>query len=166
LACKTGEKLRLTETYGNANLVVQQSKNMNEPQDKSPAASASPQPAVTFQPVKFVHEKGSQFRTYHAAGVWGVVNAESEIHLNFYTEYPRLATGIINEVNPADGTYTGKFQMEGVTDPNYYVVVRDFQCGVVMSMESATRVRAVLDSFINAAQKMLADRKASAEEKK
>ena len=139
---------------------------MNEPENNSPASSASPQPAFKFQPVKFVHEKGSQFRTYHAAGVWGVANAESEIHLNFYTEYPRLATGVINEVNPADGTYTGEFQMEGVTDPNYYVVVRDFQCGIVMSIESAIRVRAVLDGFIKTAQKMLADRKAPAEQKK
>jgi hypothetical protein len=56
--------------------------------------------------------------------------------------------------------------MEGVTDPNYYVVVRDFQCGIVMSIESAIRVRAVLDGFIKTAQKMLADRKAPAEQKK
>jgi len=139
---------------------------MQEPENKSPAIPVSPQPAVKYQPVKFVHEKGSRFRTYHAAGVWGVVNAESEIHLSFFTEYPRLATGVIHQVNPADGTYTGESQMEGATDPNYYVVVRDFQCSIVMSVESAIRVRGVLDAFIKLAEKSLADRKARAEQRK
>ena len=166
LLCKTNKKLPLTAVYGNASLAVEQSTNMQESEHKSPAIPASPQPAVKFQPVRFVHEKGSQFRTYHAAGVWGVVNAESEIHLNFFTEYPRLATGAIHQVNPTDGSYTGDFQTEGITDPNYYVVVRDFQCGIVMSVESAIRVRGVLDGFIKMAQQFLADRKARAEQKK
>src|ERR1017187_7087568 len=130
---------------------MQQSKNMNEAENKSPENPASPQPAMKFQPVRFVHEKGPQFRTYHADGAWGALNAQNEIYVNFFAEYPRLATGVINQVRSEEHTYTGKFQLLGDTDPDHFVVIRDFQCSVVLSIENAVRIRGLLDSFIQIA---------------
>ena len=139
---------------------------MNAPENKVPAIPASPQPAGKFLPVKFVHEKGQQFRTYHADGGWGVVNALGDIHLNFFTEYPRLAAGVINQVNPVDGIYTGKFEMLGDTDPDYFITIREFQCSVVLSISTAERVHSLLGSFIEIAKKSVADQKARGEQKK
>jgi hypothetical protein len=156
----------LTETYGTAILIGQQVKNMTEPQAKSPSVPVSSQPAVKFQPVRFVHTRSPQFRTYHADGTWGVVNAQGDIHLSFFVEHPRLVTGVVHQVNPENGTYTGEFQMEGSPDPVYNVVDRDFQCSVVFSVASAERLRSLLDSYIDTARKHIAGQKALSEQKK
>jgi hypothetical protein len=139
---------------------------MTEPQDKSPSIPTSPEPKKKFQTVKYVHEKGPEFRTYHVDGTWGAVNSESQIHLTFFTEYPRLATGVIHQVNPENGFYTGEFQLQGVPDPDYFVVVRDFQCSIALSIASAERLHSLLGSFIEIAKKELADQKARAEQRK
>lgn len=140
---------------------------MIDPENKSPAIPVSPQPVTKFQPVKFVHEKSPQFRTYHTDGAWGVVNALGDIHLSFFTEHPRLAAGVINKVNPENGIYTGEHEMVGDTDPNYFITVRDFQCSVVLSIQTAERIHTLLGNFIGIAKKSVADfSKAKAEQKK
>jgi len=56
------EKLRLTWVYGTANLIGQQAKNMETPENKLVEIPAAPQPPVKFQPVKFVHERSRNSR--------------------------------------------------------------------------------------------------------
>jgi len=160
------KKLLLTGMYATANLVGQQAKNMETPENKIVPIPASPAPAMKFQPVKFVHEKCPQFRTYHADGTWGTVSGESNIHLNFYTEYPKMVTGVIHQVNPDNGNYVGEGKLQGFPDPDYHVVIRDFQCDIVLSIASAERVQTLLNSFIPIAKKQLADQKARSEQKK
>jgi hypothetical protein len=160
------EKLRLTWVYGTANLIGQQAKNMETPENKLAEIPAAPQPPVKFQPVKFVHERSPQFTTYHADGGWGVVSGDGDIHLNFFSEYPKLATGVIHQVYPESGVYTGEYKMQGFPDPDYHVVMREFQCSVVLSVETAERLRGLIDSFIKIAKKQLDDQKARMEQKK
>jgi len=145
---------------------MQQSKNMNEPENKSPAIPASPQAAAKFLPVKFVHEKGPQFRTYHVDGQWGVIDSQNQIHLNFFTEFPKFATGVVHQVNQVDGNYTGEFNMQGIPDPDYNVIIRDFQCGIVLSVATAERFRGLLDTYIQMVNKNIADQKGRQEQKK
>jgi hypothetical protein len=79
--------------------------------DKNPAAGG-----LTTQgplPVKFVHEKGPQYRVYHADAVWGMLKGLSNIQLEFYLEHPPIPRVAIQPVN-ADGTYTGEQKLEGI----------------------------------------------------
>lgn len=123
---------------------------MSEPEKKSPAIQQS---ATKFQPVKFLHERSPRFTTYHSDGQWGVVNADNEIHLNFFSEYPRLASGVINKVDSTTGRYSGEHEMLGASDPNYFITIREFQCSVVFSIVVAERLHTILGHLIEAAKK-------------
>jgi hypothetical protein len=124
---------------------------MNGGEKPSSPGEVVPQPKV--RPVKFTHEKGTQFRTYHADGMWGVVNAQGNLNMHFYVEFPRLADAAISPVNP-DGSFTGELKLLGAgeSDPTYYLVTRDFQCNVVLSLASAISTRDQLNFFIDSAQ--------------
>lgn len=105
------------------------------------------------RPVKFVHQKAASFRTYHADGTWGVISAMGNFHMQFYVECPKSADAVINPVK-ADGSFTGESQMIGAgeNDPDYYIVTRDFQCNVVLSVLGAVNLREQLDVFIRSRQ--------------
>jgi hypothetical protein len=102
-------------------------------------------------PVKFIHEKGPQYRTCHADAAWGTTNGQSNIQLEFYLERAPIPTVVIQPVNP-DGTYTGEQKLEPIQDTEHFVVIRDFQVGVVLSLQSALQVQAVLGNFIELAK--------------
>jgi hypothetical protein len=109
-----------------------------------------------YLPVKFVHEKNPQFKTYHADGTWGMVNSLGEIQLNFYTEFPTIVTGSIHEVNPQTGLYTGKMEMQGL-DESKNLITRDFQCCVVVSLSVAEQIQKSLGVFIENAKTTVAE---------
>jgi hypothetical protein len=105
-------------------------------------------------PVKFIHEKSRQYRTCHADSVWGTINGLSNIQLEFYLEHPPIPSVVVQPVNP-DGTYTGEQKLEPIQDAEHFVVVRDFQVGVVLSFQSAVQVHTVLGNFIELAKQQL-----------
>jgi hypothetical protein len=105
--------------------------------------------AVPFvaKTVKITHEKGSQYRVYHADGAWGVISHHGNVQIDFCVERPPMPSAIVQTVNP-NGSPTGEQQLEGIGDQNYFHVVRDFQCGIVLSYAAAVQVRSVLDNYI------------------
>ena len=117
---------------------------MNKTDEKLAAGDPTPQGPL---PVKFIHEKCPQYRTYHVDGAWGAITGLSNIQLELYSEHPPLPKAVIHPVKP-DGTYTGEQSIEGIDDPDHFVVVRDFQLGVVLSLQSAKLVHEILGNFI------------------
>lgn len=115
-----------------------------EAKPSNPSAPAAP---IPVKPVKIIHEKGAQYRVYHADGAWGVISHHGNLQIDFCVERPPTPTGVIQQVHP-DGNPTGEQKMEGLGDPNYFHVVRDFQCGIVLSFAAAVQVRSVLDNYI------------------
>ena len=105
-------------------------------------------------PVKFIHEKSQQYRTCHADAVWGTINGLSNIQLEFYLERPPIPSAVVQPVNP-DGTYTSEQKLEPIQDAGHFIVVRDFQVGVVLSLQSAIQVHTVLGNFIELAKQQL-----------
>ncbi len=124
---------------------------VSEKESNLPAGGESFRPPL---PVKFIHEKGPQYRIYHADAVWGTTNGQSNIQLEFYLEHPPIPTVVIQPVNP-DGTFTGEQKLEQIQDGEHFVVIRDFQAGIVLSLQSALQVQAVLGNFINLAREQL-----------
>ena len=111
-------------------------------------------PAV--KPVRFVHVKSGQFRSYHADGAWSVMNAHGDVNVNFFLEFPKLADEVIIPIGP-DGKLTTTSQLIGAgeNDPNHYVVTRDMQCSVVLSPLVAMNLRDQLDFYIKATEASL-----------
>ncbi len=155
----------LTHGYSTASLILQQAKNMSLPENKAPIGPTAPQQAVKFRTVKFIHEKSPQFTTYHADGSWGAINADSEIYINFFAEFPQPSKGVISDVIPETGVYTGRHEFFPPDDPNYQVVIRDFQCSVAMSIKVAERLHALLTGFIKMAKDQAADQQARLQKK-
>jgi hypothetical protein len=119
-----------------------------------PDNEIKPSPAQTVfvpKPVKFVHQKSGQYRIYHADNAWGLTNTWGNLQIDFCVEYPTPATAIVAPVKP-DGNFTGEQKIEGVDNSEHYVMIRDFQCGVIFSLQSAIQARHILDTFINAKQ--------------
>lgn len=104
------------------------------------------------RPVKISHEKGAQYRLYHADMAWGAISHHGNLQLDFCVERPPTATGVINPVH-ADGNPTGEQTFEGLGDQKYFNVVRDFQCGIVLSLAAAEQVHSVLTNYLAEANK-------------
>ena len=120
--------------------------------DKELGAGGPPGPPPQEPlPVKFIHEKGPQYRTYHADAAWAAVNGQANIQLEFYLEHPPFPTVVVQPVN-TDATYTGEMKIEGLEDKEHFVVIRDFQVGVVLSLQSAIQLQTVLGKFIDMAK--------------
>jgi hypothetical protein len=122
-------------------------------QEKKPISSAHATP-LQLKPVKFIHEKGAQYRVYHADGAWGVINNFGNVQIDFCVERPPMPSAVIHPVKQ-DGNYTGEQTMEGIEDKNHFVVVRDFQCGVVLSFAAAVQVHSVLEVFIKSSKQQM-----------
>ena len=121
------------------------------------ATNLNPSPVQTSfvpKPVKFVHEKDPQYRTYHADGAWGTINSFGNLQIEFCVERPPTPNAVIQPVKP-DGNFTGEQTLEGLDDPDNFVVVRDFQCGIVLSIAAAVQVQSVLDSFIKTSKQQM-----------
>jgi hypothetical protein len=136
---------------------------MNE--TKKAPVSANPTSPSAPKPLKFLHEKGPLFRTFHADGVWGLTSPTGNIQLDFYLEREPSPTAVHIPVNP-DGSFKGNQIIEVNVDSEYFVLVRDFQAGVVLSLDAAMQVREVLNNYINFRQGLMAEISASAEHKK
>jgi len=119
-----------------------------------PVSPNAPAPAAPLKPMKFIHEKGSQYRVFHADGTWGSINAHGNVQLDFYIEHPIAPSAVILPVK--DGAFTGEHILQGVDDPVNFVVTRDFQCGIILSFQAAMHLQAVLDSFIESTKKQMA----------
>ncbi|HEY1718717.1 MAG TPA: hypothetical protein VGH42_10565 [Verrucomicrobiae bacterium] len=118
----------------------------DQPKPSNPSASALP---FVPKPIKIIHEKGAQYRVYHADGAWGVISHNGNVQLDFCVERPPTPSGVIQPVHP-DGNPTGEQTFLGLGDQNYFNMVRDFQCSIVLSFAAAVQVRSVLDSYIAA----------------
>lgn len=112
---------------------------------------------VPVKPVKFIHREGSQLPTYHADGAWGALNQHGLIRIGFYAENPPTPTTVIQDVNP-DGSARGEQKQIGADDPEYFVLVRDFQCNVVLPLTGAIQVYQMLGSFIKISQEQMKER--------
>jgi hypothetical protein len=111
----------------------------------TPAATAAP------KPVKFIHEKGAQYRVFHADGAWGVINQFGNLQMDFCVERPPTPSAVLQPVDP-QGNAAGEQVMEGLGNQDYFNVVRDFQCGVVLSFAAAVQVHSVLDVYIKSSK--------------
>jgi hypothetical protein len=140
----------LTAWGGNVSLKMQYLNVMSDSPEQSPSSKAA---ADSYLPVKFIHEKNPQFRTYHADGVWPMVSGCAEVNINFYAESPRIASGSTHEVDPKTGLYTGKFELQWGSDPQYHIVMRDFQCCLVLPIIVAERLLGLLPNIIESAKK-------------
>jgi hypothetical protein len=123
------------------------------PEQERPQQSATP---LSFapKPVKFVHQKCAQYRIFHADGGWGVINGFGNVQIDFCVEHPSMPTAVIHPVKP-DGNYTGEQVMKGLDDQDHYVVIREFQFGVVLSLAAAMQIHSVLDSFIKTSKQQV-----------
>jgi hypothetical protein len=123
----------------------------DEAKQAKPVEAAVPFVAKT---VKITHEKGAQYRVYHADGAWGVISHHGNVQLDFCVERPPTPSGVIQPVHP-DGNPTGEQKFLGLGDENYFNMVREFQCGIILSFAAAVQVRSVLDNYIkNTKQQM------------
>jgi hypothetical protein len=122
-------------------------------QDKKSIPNATDAPA-SAKPVKFIHRQPDHLPTFHAEGAWGLMNPQGFIRVGFYTENPTSPKVIIQPVN-AEGLPTGPATEEGMEDNEYFVMIRDFQCNVVLSLSGAVQVYQMLGNFIRLGQQQM-----------
>jgi hypothetical protein len=115
--------------------------------DKQPAA----------MPVKVTQKQGEHLPTYHADGGWGISNHHGMIRIAFYTENPPIPESIIQHVHP-DGKPKGSPEIAGPDVSEYHIVVRDFQCNVILPLSAAVQVHGMLGNFIKVVQEEAAER--------
>ena len=108
-------------------------------------------------PVKFITEKDASFRTYHADGAWGMVNNFGNIQLNFFVERPPMVDSVTYQLDklghPADEGTLDIQQEKG-----RFLVVRELQSAVVLSLASARLVHATIGNFIKIAEDLSANK--------
>src|ERR1700733_5756418 len=125
---------------------------MTKTTEKSiPSATVASTPP---KPVKFIHEKAAQYRVFHADSAWGSINQWGNVQLDFCVERPAAPSFVVQPVKP-DSSFTCERIMHGEEDPTYFLVVRDFQCGVVLSYASAVQVHALLDNYIKTTKQQM-----------
>lgn len=118
---------------------------MNGPDQKLAVAQPS---QLKPLPVRFIHKESKSFHTVPADGVWGMVNGQGNIQIIFLTEHPPIPDAVIFPVNQ-DGGFVGQMTEEyKENDPNHYIVIREFQVGVTMSITAAKQAHIVLGNFI------------------
>ena len=105
--------------------------------------------------VKFINEKPAYYRIFHSDGTWGTINAHGNVLVDFFVERPPTPSAVIQPVLP-DGNFTGEQKMQGLEDPDHFIVVREFQCGIVMSLNAAIQLNSVLESYIKTTKQQLA----------
>jgi hypothetical protein len=126
------------------------------PDQPQPADSGEQAILPVAKPVKFVHRQLENLPTFFADGGWGVLNHYNLIRIGFYTENPPVATSVIQPVLP-DGTANGDQIHADERDSEFFVINRDFQCQITLTVPSAIQVYQMLGSFIRLAQEQLRD---------
>ena len=125
---------------------------MNGQEAKFDAAQPSQQKVL---PVRYIHKESNSFRTVPADGVWGVLNGHGIIQIIFLTEHPPIPDSVTLPVN-ADGTFSGQMTEDyEEKDEKNYIVIREFQVGVTLSLNVAKQAHTVLGNFIAAAEDQL-----------
>ena len=122
--------------------------------EQAPSTPNTTQIPLVAKPVKFVHEKDKQYRTYHADGAWGTINSLGNLQIEFCVEHALTPTAVVQPVKP-NGEFTGEQRMLGLDDPDHFVVIRDFQCGIVLSYAAAVQVQSVLETFIKTSKQQM-----------
>lgn len=122
---------------------------MSEPQT-IPSTETTPR----AKPFKLVHNKSPQFQTYHADGSWSIHGSNNNLDLFFFVEHPKLAESVICQVTPDGKAFTGQNEVvgSGENDPDHFVITREMQCSVVLSLDVARLVRDQIDYFIKSKQ--------------
>lgn len=109
-------------------------------------------PAAPVQPLKFVHEQPPTYRIFHADGVWGMVNIQGNVQMDFFLERsprPDFVTFQAKDGISYSEIPELKFKHGG---PDDNTVMREFQAGIVMNLATAIQVHTVLGNFIRLAQ--------------
>jgi hypothetical protein len=110
--------------------------------------------SLPLKPVRFVSRESEQVPTFSADGAWGAMNHFNMIRLSFYTENPPIPTAVVQPVDK-EGNPEGDPQHHGIIDPNYWVIVRDFQCHISLNLSSAVQIYQMLGSFIKVTQEQM-----------
>jgi hypothetical protein len=121
------------------------------PDHVKPQNPSTPTGPVAPKPVKFIHEKGPQYRIYHADAGWGVINQFGNVQIDFCVEHPPTPSHVVQPID-AKGVPQGEYTMFGLDDKDHFLIVRDFQCGVVLSFAAAVQVHTILGHYINTAK--------------
>jgi hypothetical protein len=108
-------------------------------------------------PVKFLTEKDASFRTYHADGAWGMINNHANIQLNFFVERPPMASDVTYQLDEK-GSPIDQGNMTIQQEKGHFLLVREYQSAVVLSLPCARIVHSVLGSFIKIAENLVANK--------
>jgi hypothetical protein len=114
-----------------------------------PDASADP---LKAKAVKFLHERTPVYHIMHVDGAWGSINSNGNAQLDFYVETAITPDAVVQPLG-ADGNFTGEQIPLGRVEPETLLVVRNIQCGIVLSLNAAIQIQSVLQSFINSSKK-------------
>jgi hypothetical protein len=102
-------------------------------------------------PVKFVHREGKAFHAVPADGVWGLLNAQGAIQMNFFTEHPLIPDSVTFPIN-SDGSFGVATEEYKEKDEKNFVVIREFQVNVTVSLASAKQIHNIIGNFIALAE--------------
>lgn len=116
---------------------------MTEPDQTRAGAQPS-----QVKPVRFIHTEGKSFHVVHADGVWGMSNGQGNIQLNFLIEHPPIPQSVVYQLNP-EGAFSGQItEQYNEIDEKHFLVIREFQVGIVLSLAAAKQAHIVLGNFI------------------
>jgi hypothetical protein len=115
---------------------------MSESTDKP-----NPSPLINQQSVKFVFEKGGNYRTVHADGAWGRNDAFGNIHLTFFNEKPPMPASGVLELDSKTGQWA--MDMKKLQIQSDAHLVRELEVDVTMTLPAAVAVRDTLNNFIH-----------------
>lgn len=85
--------------------------------------------------VTFHYLKSSGYRTHHADGAFGGKTPAGLLFVGFYLERGPIPLSIQHEVD-AEGHVVKEMERSGRTG-----IIREFDCGVIMTIEAATGLR-------------------------
>jgi hypothetical protein len=126
------------------------------PNPESVEQPPEPQPAsanlLKSKAVKFLHEKTPGYHIIHVDGAWGSINSIGNVQLDFYAETALTPDAVVQPLDP-DGNFTGEHIPLGRVESETLLVVRNIQCGIVLSLNSAIQIQSVLQSFIDSSKK-------------
>lgn len=115
-----------------------------------------PQLQLKPRPAKFVLRESEKFHIVHADGVWGMLNSHGTIQINFFVEHPPVPNSVTFPLRPDGLGFTGQMLEEYKDqDENNFVMFRDFQVGVALSLDAAKYAHTVLGNFIALAEDQL-----------
>jgi len=109
--------------------------------------------STPLKSVKFITEKGGQYRIFHADGVWVLGCGNDNALLEFYVEHPPLPSLIVQPRGP-DGHFSGEQEVHGVSDQKYWLLTREFQAGVVLTPQAILQLHQVLGNIIDNSPQM------------